>query len=375
MTVAHARAVGGVVRVDGMAWLTDDVERGACSGLDGGRATVMQPSLDETLQGGLLPPGAVAAHVIDDAGARRAAACANGAWVVLLERECAGRVSPVCFTDADGGLIAPELAVGWPRTPVADADEPCPACGEIGWDEVVASDGSRGMHGVDMRPAPFVRCRACGHEESIGIYAVAESGGPEPDDAEHARLVQAARARVRRDARDALEGLRFPVYALRDRPGRIDGWGSSNGVTSQITVAHGARPGDPGPQLRIMTEQERHAYESELARARSALAGALMEDLGPCPEDRSHAALAVWLHVREREHLRRAAQAQVEQRTFLVDDDAVPFVFVASGNRWVAVARRGDLTITIAARDVEPVGIELSAVRDPLAALDDPDPF
>ena len=81
------------------------------------------------------------------------------------------------------------------------------------------------------------------------------------------------------------------------------------------------------------------------------------------------------LHVREREHLQRATQAQVEQRTFLVDGEAVPFVFVAAANRWVAVTRRGDLTITIAARDVEPAGIELSALSDPLAALGEPDPF
>ena len=374
MTVACACALGGVVREDGAAWLTDDVERGPASGLDGHRATVMAPSLDETLQGGLLPPGAVAAHVIDDAGVRRTAASANGAWVVL-ERECAGRVSPVCFTDAAGGLVAPELPAGWPRTPVAAADEPCPACGANGWDEAVASDGSRGLQGVDMRPAPFVRCRACGHEESIGIYAVAGSAGAEPDEAEHTRLVQAARARVRRDARDALEDLRFPIHAVRERPGRIDGWGSSNGVTSQITVAHGARPPDAGARLRVVTEHELHAYESELARARSALAGALMEDLGPCPEDRSAAALAVWLHAREREHLRRATRAHVEQRTFLVDGEAVSFVLVASNDRWVAVTRRGQLTITIDARDVEPAGVELSVVRDPLAALGESDAF
>ncbi len=373
MRVACARAVGGVVLVDGVAWLTDDVERGACSGLDGHRATVMAPSLDETLQGGLLPAGAVAAHVIDDAGVRRTAASANGAWVVLLDRECAGRVSPVCFTDAAGGLVAPQLPAGWPRTPVADADVPCPACGETGWDESVADDESRGMRGPEMRPAPFVLCRACGHEESIGIYTSAVRAAPGTDEAE--RLLQAARARMRRDARDALRGLRFPVYALRERAGRIDGWGSSNGVTSQITVAHGAQPPAAGSQLRVVTEQERHAYESELARARSALAGALMEQLGPSPEGRSHAALTVWLCAREREHLRRATRAQVERRTFLIDGEAVRFVFVASEDRWVAVTRRGDLTITIDARDVEPAGVELSALGDPLATLGEPDVF
>ncbi len=375
MRVGCVRAVGGVVWEDGAAWLTDDVERGAASGLDGHRATVMEPSVDETLQGGLLPPGAVAAHVIDDAGVRRTAACANGAWAVLLERECAGRVSPVCFTDADGGLVAPELPAGWPRTPVADADEPCPACGSIGWDEAVAGDGSRGMHGVDMHPLPFVRCRACGHEESSGLYAVAQRTAPEPGMDEAERLLQAAGARMRHGARDALRGVCFPVYGLRGCSGRIDGWGSSDGVTSQITVAHGAKPLAAGAQLRVITEQERHAYESERARARSALAGAFMEDLGACPVDRSHAAITIWLHAREREHRRRAALAPLEQRTFLVDAEAAPFVFVASDDRWVAATRRGELTITIAARAVEPAGVELSALRDPLAALGEPDAF
>jgi hypothetical protein len=371
--IAHDRAVGGVVLDAGTAWLTDDVTRGAASSIDGWRATVMGLALDETLQGGLLPPNAVAAHVVDDAGVRRVAAAARGAWVVLLDRECDGRVSPVCFTDAAGALVVPPLAARWARAPVDDADEPCPACGETGWDEVWADDDSRGRQGPDMEPIPFVACRACGHEHTVGVFSVGETEDDARIAGERERLMAAARTRMRDDARAVLKDVPFVVYAARDHPGRVDGWGSSNGVTSQITVAHGSRSQDRRPHLRVITEQEPHAYESDLGRARSTLAGALHEELGPWPLERSHAGIAIWLHVRERELLARATLALAEQRTFRLDDEPAAFVAVASAERWVAVRRHGDLTITIEARDVDPGSVELYALADPLADLAAPE--
>jgi hypothetical protein len=45
-----------------------------------------------------------------------------------------------------------------------------------------------------------------------------------------------------------------------------------------------------------------------------------------------------------------------------------------SRNRWVAVARHADLTITVAGRNVEPGSLRLEAIADPVADLIGPEP-
>lgn len=371
VTIENAGATAGVVRDAEWIWLTDALEHGAGTALDDHTPRVIGLSEDRTLQGGLLPARAVTAQVTDDAGVRRPAAAANGAWVIVLDQPCEGHISPVCFRDADGAIVSPELPADWARSAVPDADEPCPACGGRRWDEVRAPDGRRGTHGPDMRPTPFVVCRACGHEHSVGVFHVSIGAEPAPD--ERARMIDAADAELQRQARAALGELRFDVYAARGWSGRIGGWGTSDDVLSSVTVDHGAPPHEPGPSLCVQTEHEPIAYESEIARARSTLFGALSEELGESPE-RSDAGLAIWLYADERRRLRRAARAISDDHTLLVDGEPLRFATVAAGERWVAVARHGDLVITVATRAVDADAIELVAVADPLQALiGDPD--
>src|SRR4051812_17711374 len=113
--------------------LIDDDEP-AVEGLDG----------DRTAQGGRLPPGATGAEVVDDAGGRHTATAANGAWVVVLDQPATGEANPVRFVDAAGATVPAPLPAG-PRTAIADAPEPCPACGASGWDQIVPDDRSGGM--------------------------------------------------------------------------------------------------------------------------------------------------------------------------------------------------------------------------------------
>ena len=325
-------------------------------------------TVDRTLQGGRLPAGAVTAQVTDDAGVRRAAAVAGDAWAVVLEQPCEGRVSPVCFRDASSRLVAPALPADWVRTPVLDAGEACPACGEeAGWDEARAGDASRGMRGPGMEPTPFVVCRACGYEHSVGAFLTATWEEPDPE--ELARLTRADEEELRRRGQDALRGVRFPVYAARGWTGRIAGWGSSGGTMSSVAVEHGAPAGEAGPALWVQTEHEPDRHESLRACARSTLAGALSEDVTAWPE-RSNAGLAILLDVRERERLRIAARAIADDRTLLVDGEPTSFATVAAGRRWVAVARRGALVISASARDVDIGAVELAALADPLRELE-----
>jgi len=367
VTVEHPGGTAGVVRSGRDLWLSDEVARGPVTRLDDHVPRIIGLADDRTLEGGLLPDGAVTALVTDDGGERRPAAAAGGAWAIVLEQPCDGHTSPVCFRDAGGELVVPRLPADWTRVPVPEAVEPCPACGAASWDSVQPTDGSRGRHGPDMLPTPFVACRACGHEYSGGVFhSIASCESSAPEDLELLRIEAELRMRERVHAQ--LEGLGFAVFAARDRPPRIGGWGGHNGVTTSVTVDHGAKPGEPGPALSVRTEVEPVAYESERARARSTLYGALSEEMGPWPE-RSNAGLSIWLHDRERERLAVAARASVEQRALVVDDEAQRFEFVRTGDRWVAVARRRDIVVTVTARGVDADDVELVALEDAQRAL------
>jgi hypothetical protein len=88
---------------DGVMVLTRNVELGGATVLEGFRPAIVGLVDDRTIQGGLLPPGASGAEVVDDTGVRRRAEAANGAWVdvagALLRRR---RVN--CEASIAGGL-------------------------------------------------------------------------------------------------------------------------------------------------------------------------------------------------------------------------------------------------------------------------------
>ena len=367
VTVKHPGGSAGVVRSGRHLWLSDEVARGPVTRLDDHVPRIVGLAGDRTLQGGLLPEGAVTALVTDDGGERRLAGAGGGAWAIVLEQACEGHLSPVCFRDADGELVVPRLPADWSRVAVDDADEPCPACGATSWDQIHPTGGSRGRHGPDMLPTPFVACRSCGHEYSGGVfYAPACAMETSPDELE--RLTREAEAQMRERGRRALDGVDFAIYVARGREPRIGGWGGRNGETNSVTVEHGARPGEPGPALSVQTEHEPVAYASERAQARSTLYGALSDEIGPWPA-RSNAGLSVLLHADERRRLAVAARASVAQRTLLVDGEPQRFELVSTGDRWVAVARRGEIVVTVTARSIDADGVELVALEDPRPAL------
>lgn len=368
VTVEHPGGTGGVVFDGGHAWLYLRVPQ-PMTRLDDHRPVVIGVN-DRTLQGGLLPPGAIEAWVSDDRGERQPAQAGEGAWAIVLEHQVDGRPGAVCYRDGAGALMAPALPAAWARTPVLDADEPCPACDSMqGWDEVVAGDASRGTQGFAARPAPYVVCRACGHEHSVGVFFA----GPvtdEPGAQELARLKRDAEERHRLKAQAALMDLAFAVFVARGRSGRIGGWGSSNNVLTRVTVEHGAAPREGGPWLRVTTEREHHhRYEREAALARSALRALLQEvRLATWPQ-RSTAGVAIWLDAVDRDARRAAAHAEIGQRTLRVDAAPMKVAIVSCGARWSAAGRRGDRLLLLTGRDVDLDRVELVSVTDPIVAL------
>jgi hypothetical protein len=146
---------------------------------------------ERSAEGGLLPPNAVNAEVVDRAGRRHRATSANGAWVIVLDEPTIGDARPVRFVDVKGNTARRPVPDGWGREGQADYHEPCPACGFRAWERIRAPDGSAGMRwaGADDPPAaplamvpeiggsweatPWLRCTACGYAEEEPSLAIA----------------------------------------------------------------------------------------------------------------------------------------------------------------------------------------------------------
>ena len=217
----------GVVRGDdGEIVVTEDVRDGGGQPVrtdDQHRPVKTWLPGDRSLVGGLLPPGAVSAEVVDGRGARIAAAIGGRAYAAILEQPIDGREPVVCCRDSAGAPVRRPLPGDYPCAPVDDAEEPCPACGAVDYDECVPSERWRGGTtgpGGAILPSPIVVCRRCGHEESVGSIMRMES--PDVED-EAARSEQTARwqaeERVQRWYRNkiTLLAVTFPIYA-------VDGW-------------------------------------------------------------------------------------------------------------------------------------------------------
>ncbi len=223
----------------------------------------------------------------------------------------------------------------WPRSAVMDASESCPACDSAGvgtpplWDEVRPTDESRGASGPDLEPIPFVVCRTCGHEHSVGAWFTAVGDDHEHDPEERERLIAAAQAQMADRIRAPLGNSSLPPYAGPGWPRRLGGWssggsGRAESELTSVTVDHGAAAEREGPLLSVQTSVERDDFASDTARARSMLRGLLGEGFAGLP-DHSRAGQATWLYLRERELLRLTTIAPVAHLSVLVDGQPVRF--------------------------------------------------
>ena len=141
---------------------------------------------------GPLPPRAFGVEVVDDRGIRVAATVGGGVYAVILEQS--GHEPVVCCRDTSGAPVPCPLPAEWTRTAVLDAEEPCPGCAAVDYDEVLLTDGSRGSqggHGHDGPPDPgrIVVCRQCGHEEGAGTSLFAYFSPEDEDDARKAARI------------------------------------------------------------------------------------------------------------------------------------------------------------------------------------------
>jgi hypothetical protein len=348
VTLAHAGTVAAVGRDRrGRAWLGDP-RPGTL--LEGFRPGVQGLPGDLTLAGGILPPGAEAAVVLDRAGSAHEATCANGAWLAVLPDPVRGEEPLVRFLDPVGDLIAVPLPAGVRLEPVSDATEACPVCGASEWARVVAAP--RGRYGEDGagRPTAAV-CGRCGHEEALGVLFAPLTGAP-PDRAARGEI----EARIARVMTAAARSAPFELYGLAGREPTVAGHGSHDGELDSVRLAFDT----PAGRVTVGTSVE-HPWRSTAALARQALEGLLHERNEAWPE-RSETATLLWLKHRHRLHAADAATAPAREVTIAVDGAPISLVTVAHGERFAAVGRVDRCTITIAGHGA-PADLSLSKLH------------
>lgn len=330
------------------------------------------------LFGGLLPPGAVSAEAVEATGKRKAVTVGAGAYAVVFEDRQQGEPA-LGYRDAAGEFVHRPMPGEYAHRPVPDAEEPCPVCGAIEYEEYFPTEdwrAGRGTKGTDsFEPSPLVVCRVCGHQEQAGGLMRSRRDEDEEEDA----TAQAARlARVRAEqavqrwysAKVTLMGVTFPVYAAERWPARINGQGSSGDDLTHLTIAHAESLDDSGfvrrPRIEVTTSIDPHR-PGELTIAREAFASGIEADANRQPTDGlSDAALTLYFRAARRQRVAGSHEAPVSETEIMIDGSSEQFLTVGTPNaRWVAVRRHHDVTITIKAREIDPA----SLVIDPIANL------
>ena len=236
-------------------------------------------------------------------------------------------------------------------------------------------------------PSPVVACRVCGQEETEGTFFAPSAASEEPEGevARQARLARVrAEMRVQRWYSDALtlRAVTFPIYAAQGWPAQLGGSGSHGDQLTQLTIRHYDTPNpDPEegdrPRLEITTSNDDSSLGDEAWHARHSLENWIRRN------DRTHgqwpaasdAAITLWLSARDRASRAQVLAASRSEQLIALEGSPEPFlVLTASHEAWVAVRRHRDLTITIAARDLDPQTITIEPVADPATRLLGPRP-
>jgi hypothetical protein len=381
---------GVIVGEDGEIALTHDVT------LDGGQP--LQPwdryqpisvwlSDDRMLFGGLLPPAAVSAEAVQATGERTHAGVGGGTYAVILKDGKNDRPA-LGYRDAAGAFVRRPMPADYPHEPVEDAEVPCPVCGAVQYEQHFATEqwrAGRGRKGTDSyEPHPLIVCRVCGHQEHVGgIFRYGQVDKADEDEA--ARAARMARVRAQQATQRwyadkmTLMGVTFPIYAAEGWPAQIHGSGSQGDDLTQLTIAHADTP--PGslvssrPRIEVRTSIDPH-QPGELAIAREAFASGIEADANwPLSDGLSDAAAALWFRAARRRRVAGSHQAPVSETEITIDGERASFQTLGHLNaHWVAVRQHHGLTITIAAREIDPASLIIEPIADTGTRLLGPKP-
>ncbi len=122
--------------------------------------------------------------------------------------------------------------------------------------------------------------------------------------------------------------------------------------------------------------RDRKQTKGELSVARGAFASGIEADANRRPTDGlSDAALTLRFRAARRQRVAGSHEAPVSETEITIDGDREPFLTVGTPNaRWVAVRRHHGVTITIAAREIDPASLIIEPIADPVARLLGPEP-
>jgi hypothetical protein len=331
-------------------------------------------------------PGAVSVEAVEATDVRKPAAVGGGAYVVIVEDGQHGEPA-LGYRDSAGGFVHRPMPADYPHRPVSDAEEPCPVCGAVEYDEYFPTEGwraGRGEKGTDMfKPSPLIVCRVCGHEEQAGVTM--RFSQPDPNEDETARAARMVRFRAQRWHSDkmTLMAVTFPIYAAQGWPAWISGSGSDDDQLTLVRIAHAPTLPDSiviqRPQIEVTTSIAPH-QPGELAAARQAFASLIQADSYRRPTDRlSDAAATLSTRAARRRRVAGSHQAPVSETEVTIDGTRQPCLTVGSPSaQWVAVRRHHDvtitITITITARAIDPGTLVIEPIADPNARLLGPKP-
>ena len=342
---------------------------------------------DRMLFGGLLPPGAVSVEAVEATGVRKAAAVGGGTYVVIFE-DGEHSEPALGYRDAAGAFVHRPMPAEYSHQPVPDAEEPCPVCGAVQYEEYFPTEDWRaggGRKGSEsFVPSPLIVCRLCGHQEQAG--GIVRLGEPDnADEDEAAREARMARIRVEQAVQRwysnkmTLMGVTFPIYAAESWPARINGQGSHGDDLTHLTIAHAETLPDSmfveRPRIEVTTSIDSYQPD-EFAVARHAFASGIEADANRRPTDGlSDAALTLWFRAARRRRVAGSHEAPVSETEITIDGARESFLTVGTPNaHWVAVRRHQDVTITIAARAIDPASLIIEPIADPAARLLGPEP-
>ncbi|MEO9120621.1 MAG: hypothetical protein ABI355_16195 [Solirubrobacteraceae bacterium] len=326
------------------------------------------------------------AEVVGNRGERVLAMIGAGAYAAVLDQPNDGREPVVCCRDEAGRPVRRPWAADYPSRRVVDAQEACPACGATDWDEYRPFEERRGGRGSKVDgthvAGPVVSCRVCGHEEPEG--GIMRLSSPDDED-EAAQAERVARwrdeQRVQRwyEGKLTLRAVTFPVYAVEGWAAQIRGSGSQGGELTELTIAHfeseNADLLDSQPRMEVITSTDPHDRD-EIAIARRRLEHWVNEATDhPLSPELSDAAITLWFCAADRRRRAAALGATRSETQITIDGSPASFVTLTTpGGRWVAVRRHDDLTVAIAAHDVNPSTVTIEPIPDPAARLLGPEP-
>jgi hypothetical protein len=336
----------GIIRGDdGEIALTHDVTQGGGQPVqpwDSYRPIRLGLGDDRTLFGGLLPPGAVSVEAVEATGELKAAVVGGGTYAVIFEDGEHGEPA-LGYRDAAGAFVHRPMPAEYPHQPINDAEEPCPVCGAVEYEQYFATEewrAGRGRKGTDSFEAlPLIVCRVCGHQEHVG--AISRYGREDnTDEDETARAARMARQRaeqaVQRWYSDkmTLIGATFPIYAAEGWPARINGSSSHGNDLISLKIAHAETLPDTmlvaRPRIELTTSIDPH-QPGELTIARDAFASQVEADASrELTDGLSDAAITLWFRANRRQRVAGSYGAPVGDTPIAIDGEPEPFVTVGA---------------------------------------------